>query len=194
MRHALAAWILILILPCVAPSCAGRPETASLSPAYIAEGAPYLLLPPEELERPMDMAQQMEGRGGGRDFVLQAWVQADEREIRMVWLNALGAEIGRLIFQSSGLELSSAFLPAGLLPEYIVADFQLCFYRIAALERALGNAGLALRAESPASLDGVERRVIFQGEKKIIVIEKSPGRIRFENLARGYAYTLRGDF
>jgi hypothetical protein len=87
-------------------------------------------------------------------------------------------------------------LPASLKPEYIVADFQFCFYRADALEAALESCGLALTTERrPGGAEGpVEARTISDGKKSIIEIEKTKNAVRYRNHVRGYAYTLGGEF
>jgi hypothetical protein len=85
------------------------------------------------------------------------------------------------------VSFSSPMFPPALKPEYIVADFQFCFYNDIPLRKALEDCGLAL--------EHTERgRRILQGKTLIIEIEKSAGLVKLVNHARGYTYTLEGEF
>jgi hypothetical protein len=86
--------------------------------------------------------------------------------------------------------------PPSFKPEYIIADFQLCFYRSDAVSRALKDCGLKFQVEKHVDDGGetAETRVIFDGKTGIIEIEKRKTAVRFINHVRGYAYTLEGNF
>jgi len=107
--------------------------------------------------------------------------------MEMTLLNELGVSIGELSYRNGLVSFSSSIFPKSLKPEYIVADFQLCFYNNIALRRALENCGLLFENT------GNSRR-IFQGKNLIIEIEKTPNIVKFVNHIRGYTYTLEGDF
>jgi hypothetical protein len=173
-------------------SCATTPKTSPYSPVYLTNRAAYRLLPPSDMAVPLDNYQRITGTYGEREFSLDAWVMADNREIAMVFFNAMGTSLGELSFHEEGLSFSSAF-PLSFKAEYIIADFQLCFYRIDAVSRALKNCGLGFRAEGHT--DGTaEIRVVSDGKTAVIEIEKTKNMIRYTNHIRGYGYTLEGDF
>jgi hypothetical protein len=150
------------------------------------------------------MAQRISGSYGKADFIMDAWVRADETRIAMVLFNSLGTTMGDLSFDEGALSFSSPFLPSSIRAEYIVADFQFCFYRPDALSRALKNCGLRLSVEPGIHPEGSgvasreegagERRTIYEGDKRIIEIEKNASFVRYTNYLRGYAYTLEGAF
>jgi hypothetical protein len=142
------------------------------------------------------MLQQIAGSYGGQEFLMNAWVQADESGINMSFFNSLGAGLGELSYSEGALSFSSPVFPPSLKAEYIVADFQFCFYRVDVLSRALKASGLILSAGRDEAGDGEYRefRRIFRGSALIIEIEKTPLRIRYTNHLRGYAYTLEGGF
>jgi hypothetical protein len=180
----LAVFILILCL-C---SCASRPATNDKQLfVYLTNRAQFVLLPPGGIEKPMDMAQYISAAYGGQDYYFNAWVQADENGMEMTLFNELGAAMGELRYREGFVELSSPVFPGSLKPEYIVADFQLCFYDSLMIRDALKKIGLAFEA------NGKFRRVL-QGKNVIIEIEKDQNRVLINNHLRGYAYTLEGDF
>jgi len=105
----------------------------------------------------------------------------------MSLVNELGAPMGELSYHNGLVSFSSPVFPSSLKPEYIVADFQFCFYNIFALRQALENCGLLLETTENS-------RRIIQGDNVIIEIEKNQNTVRLVNHLRGYAYTLEGDF
>ena len=155
--------------------------------AYLTDRSKYILLPPDGIEYPMDMPQQISASYGGRDFLFNAWVQAGEAGFDMTLLNELGATMGELSYRDGEVSFSSPVFPKSLKPEYIVADFQLCFYNALLLRQALEKCGLSFEYTD------VRRRVL-QGKNVIIEIEKNLNSVRLVNHLRGYAYTLEGEF
>ncbi|MDR0386970.1 MAG: DUF3261 domain-containing protein [Treponema sp.] len=142
------------------------------------------------------MAQQITGSYGEQGWVMEAWVQADETRINMTIFNSFGGTLGDLSFRDGEIRFTSGILPASLKAEYILADFQFCFYKPETLAAALEDAGLTLMVERTATEDGGyrETRAVFDGKDRIIDIEKTSSSVTYANHLRGYAYTLEGAF
>jgi hypothetical protein len=155
--------------------------------AYITNSEQFFLLPPSGIEKPMDMAQHISATYGGRNFYFNTWIQADETGMEMTLFNELGASMGELRYSDGFIELSSPVLPNSLKPEYIVADFQLCFYDPIMLREALRKCGLTFEANEKS------RRILERGNL-IIEIEKNQNIVQIKNHLRRYTYTLEGDF
>ena len=139
------------------------------------------------MENAMDMAQFISASFQSQDYYCNAWVKADKTGIEMTLFNELGAAMGELSYLDGLVHFSSPVFPKSIKPEYIVADFQLCFYNPMLLGKALENCGLAL------AIDGTVRRIL-KGESIIIEIEKEDNTVHFTNFLRGYRYTLEGNF
>jgi hypothetical protein len=152
-----------------------------------------MLLPPGGIEKPMDMAQYISVSYGGQDYYFNAWVQADETGMEMTLFNELGAAMGELSYREGFVEFSSPVFPGSLKPEYIVADFQLCFYDPLMLSKALKDCGLVLETAPSDAGDGTVRRILKR-KNTIIRIEKEQDAVKIYNNIRGYTYTLKGDF
>lgn len=175
--------ILIFLSSCTSEAAVRE----NLPYAYLTNSSKYFLLPPGDIEKPMDMAQQISASYNNRDFLFNAWIKADETELDMTLLNELGANLGELNYRDGALTFSSTVFPRSLHPEYIVADFQLCFYNTLKLRNALENCGLTFEASE-------QSRRICQGDTVIIDIKKSRNAVSLTNYLRGYNYTLEGDF
>jgi len=95
--------------------------------------------------------------------------------------------MGELSYREGAVSFSSPVFPGSVMGEYIIADFQLCFYNPVALREALEAAGLSMTETETG-------RRVLQGQTLIAEIEKGRSSVRFINHLRGYSYTLEGDF
>jgi len=176
---------LTCILSCKSVAREDRPYS------YLTDNSKFILLHPEGIEQAMDMAQYISAEIRGRKFFINSWVKADENAIEMAFFNEFGASIGDLSYRDGIARFSSAVIPKAVLrsfkPEYIIADFQLCFYDPALLGKSLEDSGLVLEIE-----DG--RRRILSGNEVIIEIKRTENTVSLENYLRKYSYTLEGDF
>jgi len=176
-------------------SCAGLAKPSPFSPVYVTDTAQFTLLPASEIEKPVDGAQRLTGAFGSQKFVLEAWVRADESGIDMDFYNSLGAGMGSFSFNDTAVSLNSPVFPQNLKAEYLAADFQFCFYKPHALQRALEIAGLAFEiSQGNDNGANTETRSITAGKETVIEIKKTENQIRYANLLRGYSYLLEGAF
>jgi len=178
--------IILLILCCCSCTSKTTVKENRLN-VYLTGSSLYRLLPPENIENSLDMAQHISASWQGRDFFLNAWVKADETGMEMTLLNELGASMGELSYRDGIASFSSPIFPSSLKPEYIIADFQFCFYNALALRKALEDCGLLFE------YTGNSRR-IYQGKTLIVEIEKNQNAVKLINHLRGYTYTLEGSF
>jgi hypothetical protein len=167
-------------ITCATTSVNNRPY------AYLTNSSKFFLLS-GGCEKPMDMAQFLSAFYGSQDIQFTAWVKADETTLEIIMLNDMGISMGELSYMNSVVSFSSSVLPSSVKPEYIIADFQLCFHDTGLLNRALAGCGLVLEA------DETNRRIL-QGKKIIIEIEKDADKVIYKNYLRGYSYTLEGNF
>jgi len=177
---------IILVLCCC--SCVLKTPNKENRPyVYLIGGSKYFLLPCGDIENTLDSAQRISASWQGNDYSFNAWVKADKTGMEMTLLNELGVSMGELSYQDGSVSFSSTIFPKSLKSEYIIADFQLCFYNTAALGNALKNCGLVLE-----NTENIRR--IFKGKTLIIEIEKKQDTVRLVNHLRGYTYTLEGNF
>jgi len=157
----------------------------------LTDNSKFILLPPGGIEQAMDMAQYISAEFRGQHYFFNAWIKADENAIEMSLFNELGSGMGELSYRDGAAHFSSTVIPKSVIqsikPEYILADFQLCFYDPLLLGKSLEDSGLVLEIQ-----DGSRR--ILSGNEVIIQITKTENTVRLENHVRGYAYTLEGDF
>ena len=174
---------LICLCSC-ASTAAGRKKQLYV---WLAENAKFILLPPDNIENSIDNHQLFTASYSGRSYQLIAWVKADETGLDMTFINEFGAGMGELSYYNGTVSFSSSVFPKFVEGEYIVADFQLCFYDTLALRKALKDCGL--------SFDETETgRRVLQGKTLVIEIEKTQNAVKLINHLRGYTYILEGSF
>jgi len=124
--------VIILFLCCC--SCASKAAVRESNYfVYLTGGSKYFLLPAGYIENTMDTAQRVCAKYDGKDYFFNAWAKADTVGIEMILLNELGVNMGELSYKGGLVSFSSAVFPKSLKPEYIIADFQLCFYNTSAI-------------------------------------------------------------
>jgi len=180
--------VIVLCLCCC--SCASKVPFKKDRPfIYLTNNSKFFLLPAEDIENPIDNGQYISAYWQGMAFFFLVSVKADKAGIEMSLVNEMGAPMGELSYRDGLVSFSSPVFPQSLKPEYIVADFQLCFYRASALRQALEDCGL--------SFENTENgRRILRGETPIIEIdiEKGKNTVRLVNHLRKYSYTMEGIF
>jgi len=189
MRAIRILFFFSVFLTCIL-SCASiaRKDTLYVN---LTDSSRFVLLPTEEIEQAMDMLQFQSAEFMGQNYFFQAWVKADENAIEIVIFNDLGASIGELTYRNGAVHFSSTVFPRTVInlfkPEYIVADFQLCFYDPLVLGKSLNNIGLVLVVNDSG-------RRILSGNDVIIEIKKTKNTVELVNHLREYAYIMEGDF
>ena len=186
--------VLLLVAACgVVLSCGSAKGAAGakLNPVYVTDKATFQLLPTALREKDIDAVQHITATFGARAFESDCLLIADGDVLSLTMLNEFGTTVGELNYNNDLVVFNTALFPSAVKAEYIVADVQFCLYRADALQAALEAIGLRLEV---SAADGGETRAIFDGERKIIHIEKSAGTIAYTNVLRGYSYLLQGAF
>jgi hypothetical protein len=181
--------VLVLLFVSCATRGAVREEKLFV---YLTNNARYMLLPAADIEQSIDMAQQISASYGSQGFFFNAWVKADERSVEMTLFNEMGATVGELSYADGLAHFSSEMFPKSMKPEYIIADFKLCFYDPLALRTALESCGLQFNTDETSGSAVIRR--ILDGKNTIIEIEKTSTHVTLKNYLRGYNYTLEGEF
>ena len=177
------AGILMCFCSCATSGTARKKQLSVL----LTGDSRFILLSPDNIEAPIDDNQIVTASYGGNSYRMNAWVKADETGIDMTLINELGANMGELSYREGAVSFSTPLLPKFIGGEYIVADFQFCFYNIPALRGALESCGLSL-------VETKTGHQILDGKNLVIEIEKRPKLVKLVNHVRGYSYTLAGNF
>lgn len=185
--HVARLAVRLCALLCVLASCAGTPRAKRPDPVFLTNRASLSLLPPADMEGTIDKPQRIEGAYGDRSFSFLVYVKADANGIDFLVLNDLGSEMARLVYDANGLSSSGPAIAGGLPAAYVIADFQLSYYRVDALARALAPIGLGV---VETVLGDSTVREILSPDGVVAHIEKRADGLRYENRLRGYAYDI----
>ncbi len=186
--------VLLLAVVCgVLLSCGSTKGVAGakLNPVFVTDKATFQLLPTAMREKDVDAVQHITAKFGAREFESDCLLIADGDVLSLTMLNEFGTTVGELNYNNDLVVFNTALFPSAVKAEYIVADVQFCLYRADALCAALEAIGLRFEV---SATDGGETRVVFDGEREIIHIEKSADTIAYTNVLRGYSYLLQGAF
>jgi len=154
---------------------------------WLTDSKKFTLLPTECIETHLDSQQLITASFNGRIFQAALWVKADETVLDITIVNEMGASLGELSYRNGSVSFSSSVIPGMLKPEYIVADFQLCFYNANELGKALEKSAFTFEETEKG-------RRVLNGNTVIYEIEYGRNIVRLNNKTRGYSYTIEGNF
>ena len=184
--------IFLIFIACLLnSSCATAKNKAEQPFIWLTNDTKFILLPAHNIEKPLDGMQRISALFGGDEYIINTWVKADKNGMDITLLNEMGAGIGELLYSNGKVKFSSAVFPSNLTPEYIIADFQFCFYSADALLKSLEKTGFDFSENKKGS---GKSRLIMKDKKTIIEINYNLNYIRLNNHLRGYSYTLQGEF
>ena len=157
---------------------------------YLTDRKTVAVLPPSALGRAFESYQQIEGSFRGETYFFDAYVHADKERLVIVAFNSLGTKVFELEHERNGVRFSTSLQADGMKPEYILEDFQLCFFPADVVKKNLEAADLSLTVSREG--EGEIRTVSDRG-RPIIEIRSDGGEIRYRNLLRGYQYIVKGN-
>ena len=185
-----------LLIACRSTAIATGENGANLNTVAVTEHATYTLLPTTAVEKKIDTVQHFKAQFGKKEIESDCLLIADEEKLIMTIMNNFGTTMGELNYNNDLIVFNSELFPKGVKAAYIVADIQFCLYRADLIQAALEKVGLRCEFSGTNATNGTEEKIrrIYDGEKEIIHIEKSSGKITYTNFLRDYAYTLQGEF
>lgn len=169
-------------------ACSSTIKTTTEVPVYITNSRAIYPLPPSDIKIPLDEAQLLEGTYGNQSFSLESWTIANDSLISISLFNSIGASFGSLFYSKDSIFFNSSFIKSKQIkPQYIVTDFQLCFYKTEPLQKMYSKHGLLFFEK--IQKDTIIRGVIDQKDT-IIKITNNPEMTLFKNHLRNYEYRI----
>ena len=157
-------------------------------PVYITDTLMYEYLDPSCIDTPVDCLQRIDGSFGEQEFSFLTYTQADATKIELIVLSDLGTEIANILYRDKKITLSGLVVAKKIPAEYIIADFQLAYYRVACLNQFLNPYGVTV--DEGVLENGRTYREIFAENNAILHIEYETDVLYFTNTLRGYSYTI----
>jgi hypothetical protein len=190
MMPAIALPLAAVLTAFLLAACASAPlRPAGPAPVWITNQKAVAILPPAALPAPLELQQQIEGDFQGQTYVMQTVVDAAPDHFSLYALNAFGTQVFELQYEASGVRYSTGLPIPNFKAEYLLADWQLCFFPAEAVAGMLKSAGLDFE-ESRADGGAWTRSVRDGGATIIEIAGDTAGTVRYRNLLRGYAYTI----
>ena len=134
------------------------------------------------MTEPIDMPQHIAGSftkpdGSTDSFEADSWVRANDSILSITMFTGVKAE-------SSVLDVTK------MKAEYLVADFQVCFYPFAALKENFEKAGFTFVESRDVSAAGDYVRTLKVGDRVILVATKKAREVSLVNELRKYSYRI----
>lgn len=187
--HKMTPIALLLVLSITSCASTGKQErTASSTALQLGRKSTYTLAATACIQNEIAEFQKIEGRFEKRQFNFLAYTVADDSVIDIIILNEMGMEIGSARYDGETVTSSGFFNTYGLPAEYLIADFQLVYYRPDCLENSFSGEAISITEEENA--DGVARRNVHEGDELISTIEYREDVLTFTSILRGYSYTI----
>lgn len=190
----LRALVLAFLLALVGCSSSNvKPGTA---PVYYSDNRSVALLPTAAMTEPIDMPQHIAGSftkpdGSTDSFEADSWVRANDSILSITMFTGFGTTLGEITYERDSVKAESSVLDVTKMKaEYLVADFQVCFYPFAALKENFEKAGFTFVESRDASADGDYVRTLKEGDRVILVATKKASEVSLVNELRKYSYRI----
>ncbi|MCQ2098976.1 MAG: DUF3261 domain-containing protein [Fibrobacter sp.] len=165
----------------------------STVPVFYSDGRSVQLLPTQAMSGSIDMAQRLEGHfakpdGDTSSFSGDTWVRANDSILSIHLFGGFGTTIAELTYTKDSVSLSSSFIDGEKMKaEYVLADFQVCFYPFDALKNNFEKAGFEFREK----VEGADfERTLLEDGNTILLVKKSGSEIELVNELRKYRYHI----
>lgn len=188
----LAAMVCLLFTAC--HKAVVKPN--STAPIYYSDDRSVQLLPTGAMKGEIDMAQHLEGHfakadGDTSSFSGDTWVRANDTILSIHLFSGFGTTIAELIYAHDSVSLSSSFIDGEKMkPEYVLADFQICFYPFEALKENFEKSGFEFSEERSRSNSADFHRTLKEKGSVILWAKKSGSEIELVNELRKYRYHI----
>ena len=162
-------------------------------PVFYSDERSVALLPTSVMVSPVDMPQHLEGvftkpDGTETSFDADTWVRANDSVLSIHLFSGFGTTIAELVYEGDSVSLESSVMDVGKMKaEYVLADFQVCFYPFDALNENFERHGFDFSEERNGD-DFV--RTLSENGKTILKVERKGPEIDLVNEFRHYRYHI----
>ena len=173
-------------------SCHRALVTPDSNPVYYSDSKYIQLLPTKAVSGPIDGAQRFEGTFGKTAFSGQVWVLANDTILSITFFNDFGTTIAELTYANDSVAFASSVLDVEKVKaEYILADYQACFYPFEVLKENFEKSGFEFREQLNLAGDSNSfERVLSENGNEILRITRKANEIDLVNTLRHYKYHI----
>ena len=190
MRHVLGLLACVLLLVACSRSNV-KPGTA---PVYYSDTRSVALLPTTAMTEKLDMPQHLRGEftqqdGSMKSFEGDSWVRANDSVLSIMLFSGFGTTIAEITYGKDSLHFESSVMDVEKMKaEYVLADFQVCFYPYKALKDNFEAAGFVFEETRGIALDFV--RTLKDGNTLVLTAQRKGKEITLVNSLRHYSYHI----
>ena len=190
MRHVLGLLACVLLLVACSRSNV-KPGTA---PVYYSDTRSVALLPTTAMTEKLDMPQHLRGEftqqdGSMKSFEGDSWVRANDSVLSIMLFSGFGTTIAEITYGKDSLHFESSVMDVEKMKaEYVLADFQVCFYPYKALKDNFEAAGFVFEEARGTAHDFV--RTLKDGNTLVLTAQRKGKEITLVNSLRHYSYHI----
>ena len=191
LRLFLGAFLLLFLV-----ACHNTHQVPGTTPVYYSNDRAVSLLSTSAMTESIDMPQHIAGKfrkpDGTTDlFEADSWVRANDSILSIVLFSGFGTTIGEISYYRDSVKAESSLIDVEKLKaEYMLADFQVCFYPFEALRQNFEQAGFDFSETRTGSQNTDFVRTLAEKGVTIAVARKNGNEIEFVNELRGYSYHI----
>ncbi len=168
-------------------SCVSVKKINGLDKVYVTNTKQINILPPSEIEQPIDEVMLLTADMGNQIFTTPVYVSADGEGIYMTILTDFGIEIGSIWYDGFSANMDCSIFPEKLKAVYLINEFQNAYYKSQSLKQNLEASKLIFEESKK---DDTMVRTIKSENKIIEDIVISESSVVISNYLRGYKITL----
>ena len=207
--RALALAVLLALVGCSRSNV--KPGTA---PVYYSDNRSVALLPTSAMTEKLDMPQHLRGEftqqdGSLKSFEGDSWVRANDTILSIMLFSGFGTTIAEITYGKDSVHFESSVMDVEKMKaEYVLADFQVCFYPYKALKDNFEAAGFVFEESRGGSNGGIDGgtidgtgasekgptldyvRTLKDGNTLVLTAERKGKEITLVNSLRHYSYHI----
>ena len=190
LKKSIVTFFLLLLV-----ACHNTGQVPGTAPIYYSDERSVSLLPTAVMTQNLDMPQRIEGKfkkpdGSVDSFEADSWVRANDSILSITLFTGFGTTLGEITYSRDSLKAESSVMDvAKFKTEYLIADFQICFYPFGALQKNFEQSGFSF-AETRSGSDTDFVRTLSENGKVILTATKTGHDLNLVNELRGYRYHI----
>lgn len=190
-KQSILAFLLLLLV-----ACHNARQVPGTAPVYYSDERSVSLLPTASMTEKLDMPQHIVGEfhkpdGSTDSFEADSWVRANDSVLLVVLFSGFGTTIGEISYFHDSVKVESSLMNVEKMKaEYLLADFQICFYPLEPLQKNFEQAGFEFSETRSGAENADFVRTLSENGKTILTAKKTGTEIRLVNDLRGYSYHI----
>ena len=198
------AFVCLMLCGISLTSCHHALVKSDSTPVYYSDSKYINLLPTKAMTESIDDVQHLEGTfskeassadlqadTSSTSFSSDVWVRANDTILSVVLMGSFGTTIAELTFAHDSIHFESSLVDVEKMKaEYVLADFQACFYPFDVLQKNFEKFGFVFTENRSTAGDGDFERILTEDGKVIFRIVRKNKEIDFVNELRHYKYHI----